>query len=530
MSLWGFVPWWQIYFLDSLLLGIPAQNSANQKAYISYTYGADGNRVKKFVNTKPAFAGGVIDKNTITDPTAVTITWYLRDASGNIMAVYEQNHAESGTGYKAILRQAEVPLYGSDRLGMYKPALTRSLFEPEFAANAEIPIFELSSLTNTASATTFYATRLVGQKYYELKDHLGNIRAVVTDQLTAAADVEVTSASNYYPFGMLQPGNSAQSKDYRFGFNGKEMDNDMGHGTGNMYDYGFRIYNPRIGKFLSVDPLFKSYPSWTPYSFAMNRVIDGIDLDGLEYLKADEARIEMYCGAAYIKLENFNDVTRNWWNFRDNYEKSPDGYIGWPRRAATIDFPSIPISPEAANLDNGLSGYSDVMQNPTLHQQGGPLRKDWKTIDRRYTSYKPGTVSGASTGAKGYAVGMIVLNSINWSVSTWIASEMNEDQRLVDEHVGVLAEKVWPAIQKAIDANDVIPNKYMNIKDLGNIAQVILTGENPTDDNEIYQIGMRIFNEYGEDKPKKFETFNIPNTSSDVDATDVNKTIIIQTQ
>ncbi|MEM9889146.1 MAG: hypothetical protein AAF849_24960, partial [Bacteroidota bacterium] len=33
----------------------------------------------------------------------------------------------------------------------------------------------------------------------------------------------------------------------------------------------------------SVDPLTASYPSWTPYAFAMNRVIDGIDLDGLEY-------------------------------------------------------------------------------------------------------------------------------------------------------------------------------------------------------------------------------------------------------
>ncbi len=69
--------------------------------------------------------------------------------------------------------------------------------------------------------------------------------------------------------------------DYRFGFNGKEMDNEVA-GTGNQYDYGFRIYNPRIGKFLSVDPLTKDYPNWSPYPFAMNRVIDGIDLDGLE--------------------------------------------------------------------------------------------------------------------------------------------------------------------------------------------------------------------------------------------------------
>lgn len=48
------------------------------------------------------------------------------------------------------------------------------------------------------------------------------------------------------------------------------------------YDYGFRIYNPTIGKFLSVDPLAKSYPWYTPYQFAGNNPIKFIDLDGLE--------------------------------------------------------------------------------------------------------------------------------------------------------------------------------------------------------------------------------------------------------
>ncbi|MFY0602199.1 MAG: hypothetical protein JXR03_21160, partial [Cyclobacteriaceae bacterium] len=65
------------------------------------------------------------------------------------------------------------------------------------------------------------------------------------------------------------------------GFNGKERDNNMGVTT--QYDYGFRIYNPSIGKFLSVDPLTSDYASWSPYPFAMNRPIDGVDLDGLEY-------------------------------------------------------------------------------------------------------------------------------------------------------------------------------------------------------------------------------------------------------
>jgi hypothetical protein len=55
----------------------------------------------------------------------------------------------------------------------------------------------------------------------------------------------------------------------------------MGGGS-STYDYGFRIYNPSLGKFLSVDPLSKSYPWYTPYQFAGNTPIQAIDLDGAE--------------------------------------------------------------------------------------------------------------------------------------------------------------------------------------------------------------------------------------------------------
>ncbi len=80
---------------------------------------------------------------------------------------------------------------------------------------------------------------------------------------------------------MLMPGRRFSSSTYRFGFNGKENDNNV-KGEGNEQDYGMRIYDSRIGKFLSVDPLTKIYPELTPFQFSSNRPIDGVDLDGLE--------------------------------------------------------------------------------------------------------------------------------------------------------------------------------------------------------------------------------------------------------
>ncbi|WP_354028049.1 RHS repeat-associated core domain-containing protein [Chitinophaga sp. OAE865] len=68
---------------------------------------------------------------------------------------------------------------------------------------------------------------------------------------------------------------------YRYGFNGKENDNEV-KGEGNQQDYGMRVYDPRVGRFLSVDPLSAGYPWYTPYQFSGNTPIQAIDRDGAE--------------------------------------------------------------------------------------------------------------------------------------------------------------------------------------------------------------------------------------------------------
>lgn len=131
----------------------------------------------------------------------------------------------------------------------------------------------------------------VDAKRYEISNHLGNVLTTFTDRKkeivngtsVTAYSTFIASSQDYYPFGMQMPnrGFNANVGNYRFGFNGKENDNEV-KGNGNQQDYGFRIYDPRIGKFLSVDPLTKSYPWYTPYQFSGNCPIWCIDLDGLE--------------------------------------------------------------------------------------------------------------------------------------------------------------------------------------------------------------------------------------------------------
>jgi len=94
---------------------------------------------------------------------------------------------------------------------------------------------------------------------------------------------EQYDSREYYAFGSESRRGSnpwTVIVDIKQGFNNKEKSHKTNSQTN--YDYGFRIYNAGIGKFLSVDPLTKKYPWWTPYQFAGNMPIKYIDLDGLE--------------------------------------------------------------------------------------------------------------------------------------------------------------------------------------------------------------------------------------------------------
>jgi len=69
-------------------------------------------------------------------------------------------------------------------------------------------------------------------------------------------------------------------RDFRYGFNGKEKTDEI-NGEGNSYDFGARIYDPRLGRFLSVDPLSNEFPESSPYLFGNNNPIFNIDIEGL---------------------------------------------------------------------------------------------------------------------------------------------------------------------------------------------------------------------------------------------------------
>lgn len=86
----------------------------------------------------------------------------------------------------------------------------------------------------------------------------------------------------FYPFGMGMPGRTwsiGSAEEYRFGFNGKEND-DAIKGDDNSLDFGGRIYDNRICRWLSIDSKAKDYPAYSPYNFALDNPVINIDVDG----------------------------------------------------------------------------------------------------------------------------------------------------------------------------------------------------------------------------------------------------------
>lgn len=91
---------------------------------------------------------------------------------------------------------------------------------------------------------------------------------------------DVLSSQDYYSFGMEMP-NQKFSGGYRYGFNGMEKDDEV-KGSGNSYTTEFRQYDPRLGRWLSLDPLMAEYPHQSPYAAYNNNPIFFADPTGLE--------------------------------------------------------------------------------------------------------------------------------------------------------------------------------------------------------------------------------------------------------
>ena len=175
----------------------------------------------------------------------------MRDASGNVLAIYEKKTDQT-------LAIKEIPIYGGSRLGQYRPK------------------------TDTKKTA-------LGQRIYEFSNHLGNVLVTLTDnkvpQTDGTYESVVVSASDYYPFGMAMKERTFSNESYRYGFNGQEQSDELDQ-NGNSYTAEYWQYDARLGRRWNVDPIDKPWES--SYSSFAGNPIWHIDPNGDDWYVATQ--------------------------------------------------------------------------------------------------------------------------------------------------------------------------------------------------------------------------------------------------
>jgi len=308
---------------------------------------------------------------------------------------------------------------------------------------------------------------------------------------------------------MLLPGRHGNSSDYRYSFQGQEQDLEI-KGEGNSINYKYRMHDPRIGRFFTVDPLFKNYPWNSSYAFSENRVIDGIDLEGREYFSKEKAMIESRHGRTFIQVDHLTPVVRSkiaQFNYQGKTSVNHRGetVIGFNTEIAIPsirDFYTIGVEIDKVDALMDFGSYYEAGLAKTMPEDfalrivtgyniyGQESQRSIKR-NRRVLSYEngyPGKMIGLSRTFLLAAATAEVYNNYNIFGNY-------QDNKNINEQVDILQAFVFEAIDLALK-NNQIPTDFINDKNLSEIANVILFGGKGNESLEIISLGMEIFHTF----------------------------------
>lgn len=289
------------------------------------------NKVKKMTFTgRPTvrFVYDAMDRRIIkivhTTSTTRTFTYYSYDATGNVLATYDRvMQFTSGSNWTDKVYLNEHYLYGAERIGVendYKELNSRNI-----TATGDVELGTTNGLVTTLVYDITF--RKYGDKNYELANHLGNVLAVVTDRKKTITDngtlvysPDIINYADYSPYGVRLDGRfHVGTEAYRYGYQGSEMDNEIKN-DGNSYTTMNRILDPRIGRWLTIDPV--TDPSSSPYNSMDNNPVRFNDVLGL-YTEKQARRMDRRAERHGFSGRAFYDSDKKEWGvvFTKNNEE-----------------------------------------------------------------------------------------------------------------------------------------------------------------------------------------------------------------
>jgi RHS repeat-associated protein len=275
---------------------------------------------------------------------------------------------------------------------------------------------------------------------------------------------------------------------YRYAFQAQEKDDEI-KGEGNSVNYTYRMHDTRLGRFLSIDPLHASYPWNSPYAFSENRVIDQVELEGLQMYNANEALYEISYGEIRMKLANYS------WAVQDKFTNSAGKiYYDYKGRQTLGLSPTIgeinmvfvktntpkPTQSPMSNPDNDYSGRTKFEKASMNRDKNQPNQTYYRMDEKFKQVNNQGGLPTANPAANlkmsaGMAVVSLV-NEVHYHYSIWAPHLDNQALKMQLQSLSTIEKFV----NYAINENLITAKMLASQKTMGEIMNFALSGTFPT--------------------------------------------------
>lgn len=295
----NFSPWntWYSYDLNGNIKTLKRQGEKDINDYPieldDLTYSYSGNQIESISDAYGDDPSGFVDGTS-------NAVEYFYDSNGNMTS--DDNKGIANIRYNQMnLPEVITFTSGHEIVFLYDAAGTKLSKTTYPSGGSGVSTDYVGGFVYTDNTLNFFAfsegrVRKDGSTYnyeFDLKDHLGNVRATFDVNYGGGYVARLLQADSYYPFGLKMPGLSyvaSGSDENKFTYNGKELEDEFGL---DWYHYGARFYDPTIGRWWVIDPLdeFNS-----PYSYVGSNPLLYTDPDGMASNPIFSSRDGSYLG------------------------------------------------------------------------------------------------------------------------------------------------------------------------------------------------------------------------------------------
>ena len=289
---------------------------------------------------------------------------------------------------------------------------------------------------------------------------------------------------------MLKPERHGRAGDsYSYGFQGQLHDDEL-NGEGNSVNYKYRMHDPRIGRFFEIDPLSDKYPHNSPYAFSENRVIDGVELEGLEYYPTGKGLVFMDMGELFLKAENFNYLKLQSSSRIGTYVNHPHlKYTGAISAGKSVT-PVLIKDPQVYGPDGSAQTKNQGTQRTTEQALNDNRRKTNGTqFDNRQIVYQNSARSATGAGV------VLILNVALQIRETYFSISSINEQTELSKQKTLVFNKIIKVINYGLE-NNFVTEEFLTEENFSDLFNAILDGGDGKTPQHIKELGKFLYEQY----------------------------------